>query len=237
MKRLEVPVGKKFNKLTIVKELPTGPNGRVFECVCDCGNKKQILLQHFVKSKIVSCGCYRNSVNTKHGMWESREYSSWENMIQRCTNPKARKYNLYGGRGITVCDEWLNSFQTFYNDMGERPMGTSLDRIHGDLGYFKDNCKWSTTREQFANLRYFNTHVTHFGVKQTVEQWLIQLNINKDIFKSRVLRGFNFKEALFSEIDIITLDVLNKKQGIYKLTHFLEKNGLSERKYCRVIRC
>lgn len=221
MKRIEIAVGQKFNMLTVLEELPLGDNGRVLNCQCECGNIKPVLLPHLIRSLIKSCGCHRRKTSTKHGMWESREYSSWENMIQRCTNPKARKYYLYGGRGITVCDRWRKSFSAFYEDIGPRPENTTLDRIDSDKGYYKENCKWSNPREQLVNVRYFHQLVKYDGIVKPVEEWIKDLEINRDNFKSRILRGLGFKNALFGDVDIISLNIDTKQQVVYDLPQFL----------------
>jgi hypothetical protein len=237
MNKIKISIGQKFNMLTVLEELPVGPNGRVLRCQCDCGNIKQVLLPHLMRSLIKSCGCYKRTLATKHGMWESREYSSWENMIQRCTNPKARKYYLYGGRGITVCNRWLESFKAFYEDMGPRPENTSLDRLDNDKGYYKDNCRWSNPREQLVNVRFFNQIVKHDVIVKTVDQWINDLNVDRNIFKSRVLRGLGFKEALFCTMDVITLNVVNKQQVIYRLPYFLSLTGFEKEKVMELLDC
>ncbi len=236
-KRREIAIGQRFNKLTVLEELPVSSNGRVLKCRCDCGNIKQILMMHLVRSKIKSCGCHRTMTSTKHGMWESREYSSWENMVQRCTNPKSRKYHLYGGRGITVCDRWIKSFKVFYEDMGPRPANTTLDRIDSDKGYYKENCKWSNPREQLVNVRFFHQLIKHNGVVKTIEEWLIELNVDRNIFKSRVLRGLGFKEALLGNPDIITLNLSNKQQIVYHLSEFLGTTGFEKAKILELLDC
>jgi hypothetical protein len=90
---------------------------------------------------------------TKHLMCDTPEYISWGGMIQRCTNPKAPAYAYYGGRGINVCDAWRASFETFYADMGPRPLGLSLDRIESDGDYEPGNCRWATKATQSQNSR------------------------------------------------------------------------------------
>lgn len=229
MKKIEINIGQKFNYLTVVEELPVSSNGRVFLCKCDCGNTKKVLLPHLIRSLIKSCGCHRKCIHTKHGMHNSREYSSWENMIQRCTNPKATQYEDYGGRGITVCKKWLDSFDNFYNDMGPRPEFTTLDRKNNDLGYFKENCKWSNRREQLVNVRCLKQTILHNEIKKTVDQLLNELNIPRDIFNSRVIQGLTFKEAIFSNVDIIAIDIENKKQIISKLSSFLSSTGFEKK--------
>ena len=237
MKRLEIAVGQRFNMLTILEELPISSNGRIFNCLCDCGNTKQILLPHIVRSLIKSCGCHRKMVHTKHGMHNSREYSSWENMIQRCTNPKSRKYSLYGGRGITVCDRWMKSFQVFYEDIGPRPENTSIDRLDGNKGYYKENCRWSNPREQLVNVRFFHQVIKYNNIVKTIEDWLSELNLDRSIFKSRVLRGLSFKEALFGDADIITLSIVSEEQTIYHLQEFLDSKGFEKVKILELLDC
>lgn len=91
----------------------------------------------------------------KHGMFRTPEYKAWAAMIQRCSNPKDNRYYTHGGRGIKVCDEWLNSFENFYEDMGDRPSDKhSLDRIDNDGNYEPTNCKWSTQSEQNFNKNF-----------------------------------------------------------------------------------
>lgn len=90
---------------------------------------------------------------TTHGMSRTKTYNSWVSMLQRCYNPNETGYKNWGGRGITVCDAWNNSFEAFLADMGERPEGTSLDRIDNNGDYEPGNCKWSTRKEQNLNKR------------------------------------------------------------------------------------
>lgn len=130
---------------------------------CHCGVEKILFDQHVNRGDTRSCGCYGRSIaretarrqglkNVKHGMYGTREHRSWNALKARCNNPNNNRYYLYGGRGITVCNEWL-TFEGFYRDMGNRPIGTSIDRIDTNGNYCKENCKWSTPSEQAYNRR------------------------------------------------------------------------------------
>lgn len=143
----------------------TNPNTQmrdaVWKCLCDCGDVYEIRGTKISNGYTKSCGCSSNELGamsrTKHGgatrKGKSRTYLSWQNMIQRCTNPDSTGYIYYGGRGITVCDRWLNSFENFLEDMGDRPDNKTIDRVDVNSDYSKENCKWSDIYEQGANKR------------------------------------------------------------------------------------
>jgi hypothetical protein len=101
---------------------------------------------------VIETTSIQNARYSRHGMSGTREYRIWAGMIQRCTNPNSMSYDDYGGRGITVCQDWLR-FENFYRDMGDAPFKRSLDRINNDLGYYPDNCRWSTATVQASNRR------------------------------------------------------------------------------------
>lgn len=143
--------GKTFGKYTVVKYIGVSSNyKRMYECICVCKNLFEV--DHFNLKNNLSGGCRRCTSNKRHQMSKTSTYRIWAGMKQRCHNEKNPDYIYYGGRGITVCERWLDSFDNFLEDMGERPSKLlSIDRINVNLGYFKDNCRWATIAEQSWN--------------------------------------------------------------------------------------
>lgn len=117
----------------------------------------------------------------------SRAYYAWRSMRSRCLNPMNASYKHYGARGISVCEEWVNDFDKFFDDMGEAPEGMSLDRIDNELGYSPQNCRWATLRDQLNNQRR-NRRLTLEGVTMTASQWAEKLGIRLDTLLKRLDR-------------------------------------------------
>lgn len=162
----------KVNMLTAIREVDGvwqgNCNRRMVECLCDCGNTTVISIDHYKRSKIVSCGCHHKKITSEtaktHGLSKTPEYKVWQGMKGRCHNPNHADYPMWGGRGVIVCYEWMNSFESFIADMGNRPTSEyTLERIDNSKGYSKDNCKWATRKEQRANVSEWGS-ITRHGV-------------------------------------------------------------------------
>ncbi len=115
-------------------------------------------------------------------------------MHARCKNKNHIHYSRYGGKGIKICEEW-ESFDAFYKDMGDRPPGMTIDRIDGDKGYFKENCRWATSKQQ-ANNTSWNRHVEYKGVKYTVSELSDYLGMNYQTLRSRINNGIDIDAPL-----------------------------------------
>lgn len=147
-------IGQTFGFLTAIAETDKREQGSiVYLFRCKCGNQKEISGSYVRRGKIRSCGCLKGEPYSGKTVRGTVLYRAWCDMKQRCYNSKNWAYKYYGERGISVCDEWKDSFLTFAKDMGERPEGMSLDRIDNNGNYCKENCKWSTKKEQVVNRR------------------------------------------------------------------------------------
>ena len=125
--------GQKFGRLTVKEKVGSKNQKTVWLCECECGQETEVVTNKLTSGHTKSCGCYRNEFGVVHGMINHSAYNTWKSMMARCYNENHTYYSYYGGKGITVCDEW-HDFDTFCKDMGERPEGCSLDRIDGDIG-------------------------------------------------------------------------------------------------------
>lgn len=148
--------GQRFGKLTALELVEKSKNGTAkWRCVCECGVEK-VLFSTVLNRGQTSCGCEARAAaalaHTTHGDSGSPTYLSWKSMRARCLNEKSPDYPEYGGRGIKICRLW-DSFERFLADMGERPVGKTLDRRENDGNYKPSNCKWSTPKEQANNRR------------------------------------------------------------------------------------
>jgi hypothetical protein len=195
--------GKRFGRLLVksrngTKIKPCGKKYATWDCLCDCGNTTVVSTTGLTSGRTQSCSCYQkertSAAATKHSASKTSTYKSYNQMRQRCLNLVCPHYHKYGGAGITICTRWQESFENFLEDMGERPEGTSLNRIHGAPVYSKETCEWSSISIQSYDqkLRSDNTSgVAGVGYSKTQAKWSAYIHVDK---KPKFLGYFISKE-------------------------------------------
>ena len=154
--------GQRFGRLTVLHRDKPKNKRTIWLCKCDCGNEVAVEAYNLKTSHTQSCGCLQkeatSSANKTHGMSDTRLYRIWVDMHNRCYQKSYHAYNHYGGRGITICDEWLHDFQTFFNWAIENGYkdNLSIDRIDNEKGYSPDYCRCVTMEDQYKNKRVEN---------------------------------------------------------------------------------
>lgn len=235
-KRVEDLTGQKFHRLTVQGIVGRHKNKHyLWRCICDCGNTKDTLASMLKRGQIHSCGCKQRENVTTHGMSSTPTYIVWRGMIVRCNNPKSERYCDYGGRGITVCDRWLNSFEAFLEDMGEKPEGLSLDRKDNSKGYDADNCRWATDVEQARNKRN-NTLLEYDNRIQPASAWAEEKGIPYGTLLARLEKGWDVKRSLEEPIakkgyqadeQYIVIDPSGNEFLVDKLGSFAKSMGVN----------
>ncbi len=191
--------GLRFGRLTVISIADRNAwkqKQREWLCKCDCDNEITVAGCALRTGNTSSCGClYRESRST-HGRSRTKEHRAWEGMKLRCLNPSHNSYSDYGGRGITVCDRWLESFENFFADMGIAPSGGhSLDRIDNEKGYSLANCRWALPGVQQSNRRS-NVHLTHDGVTLHVAEWARRIGTTQSTLWRRLANGWSHERTL-----------------------------------------
>lgn len=167
--------GKTFGRLSVSDENYLNGKKRMWLCKCECGNEKYIKAESLKNGRTNSCGCLydetRGSSNKKHGLWASSLYWVFSMMKRRCFAKTDRSYKHYGGRGITICQEWLDDFKSFYDwSMANGyKIGLDIDRIENNGNYSPDNCRW-TTRKVNQNNRRVSLRVEYNGKLCTMDE-------------------------------------------------------------------
>ena len=174
----------------------------LWRCRCDCGKDGIVYGLTLKNGRSQSCGCLHNEQvaqrATKHGGSKRTEYRVWMSMKNRCLYPSNPGYKDYGGRGITICQRWLDSFEAFLADMGPRPEGSrkfSIERRDVNGNYEPGNCYWATWAQQSRNTRR-NRLLTHNGITLPLTDWAAKIGVNQKALDSRLRLGWSVGDAL-----------------------------------------
>lgn len=199
-------IGKSFGKLTVVSCVGKNKHRQLmYECLCECGNKSVVVGNDLRSGHTTNCGCVRKQKlverNYKHGGRYTRLYSIWRSMLNRCNNPKNINYKYYGGKGITVCDEWVRDFSVFQewalsNGYVE---GLTIDRINNNESYCPSNCHFITMFDQSRNKS--TTHnITINGVQHCLTDWANIMGISEGTICTRIRRGWSEEVAVTTPV-------------------------------------
>jgi hypothetical protein len=201
--------GTRFGHL--VASIPTTGRRRssvVWECSCDCGKTYLVASTDLVSGDVRSCGCKTLDMQgiLKHGRYKTPEYSAWRGMKIRCYLQNSSEYFRYGAIGIKVCDRWLNSFENFLEDMGERPDGLSLDRIDPKGDYTPENCRWADNVTQSYNQKLSSRNLSGVaGVRYEarLDMWRVRIQKGNILLFNKHYKSYEDAVAVRKELELI----------------------------------
>lgn len=194
--------GLRFGRLVAVErtEQKDAVGNFKWRCICDCGQESLVPTAYLIAGNTKSCGCGRRKrvgpEDIGKNLVHSAEGKILTGMIQRCGNPNVQSYKDYGGRGVKVCDRWLNSLRAFIDDMGPRPSPKhSIERIDHNGNYEPSNCRWATKQEQARNTRK-NKYIEYNGERLTQAEWADRIGISRALMCKRMKRGLPVEQLL-----------------------------------------
>lgn len=187
--------GQKFNKLTVIGIASRNP--LYWKCRCDCGNTVNVRTSNLKRGMVKSCGCLHHKGNPKHHLSNTRIYRIYKKMMRRCYSPDEPAYKNYGARGISVCDEWKESVENFFEWSIANGYSNELtiDRIDNDGDYCPSNCRWTTAKIQNMNRRS-NIDITINGKTKTLTEWACQFGVPYKRVYARIQSGWSVLDAL-----------------------------------------
>jgi hypothetical protein len=185
--------GQVFGTRTVLGLNRTEKRGSFWNLKCSCGAVSVVRRDSIATTKACKA-CAVSENNTRHGMSHTPTHRSWLAMLQRCDNPNTRDYSRYGGRGISICEDW-RTFENFLRDMGERPDGTTIDRIDCNGNYEPSNCRWATHRAQ-TNNRNVTRMITANGETMALTDWSRKIGIKPITLEKRIKSGWSDDDAI-----------------------------------------
>ncbi len=202
IKLKDLKVGYKKEMLTVIEIMGLNGTNRIIKCKCDCGNIRELLFLNFKKHNVFSCGCYHDKLQslqmTQHGLYYHPLQHVWNGIKDRCFNPTSKYYKDYGGRGITICEEWRNDFKVFYDWCISNgwQKGLEIDRYpNNNSNYEPNNCRFTSRKNNCRNRR--NTFfITYEGETKPLSEWSEIMGINYHTLYERLKRKRSI-ETLF----------------------------------------
>jgi len=196
-----VNIGDRFTRLEVIGKSEKRDKSRsiYYYCKCDCGNVIEVRKDSLFNGRVKSCGCFTKDRLTKHKKCNTRLYHIRCGMLARCYNENNKDFYNYGGRGITVCDEWKNDFNAFYEWAINNGYSDELtiDRIDVNGNYDPSNCRWATVKQQSNNTR-FNHYFTFNGETKTITEWAEIKGVRRETLLRRINKGITGEE-IFSK--------------------------------------
>ena len=210
--------GNKYGRWTVIQFDRVFKGQYYWLCRCECGTEKSVYSANLKNKKSLSCGCLAIELASQrektHGKCKTRIYRLWAGMKTRCTNKKEPAYKFYGGRGVKVCDRWMNSFEAFYADMGDPPdENSSIERLDVNGDYCPENCTWIDFSKQACNTRN-NVVIEYRGEKKCVAEWCRTLGLPYKLVIGRMEHGKSFHQAISAPKRIY----LNNKYAFQRLS-------------------
>ena len=204
LKEREDLTGEKFNKLTVIEPINKDKKYEYkWKCLCDCGNYCIVSSNSLKTGHTKSCGCLQGEHHhdSSHIEGKTRLYRIWTNIKQRCLNPNKKEYNLYGQRGITICKEWKESYNSFkqWSLSNGYADNLSIDRIDVNGNYEPSNCRWTNAKTQANNTRT-NKIITFNGETHTLSQWRDKMGFKRGVIEYRLQKGWSIEKTLTTPV-------------------------------------
>lgn len=228
--------GQRFGRLTVIEKSPSRRGDKTWwSCKCDCGSTLEVWSVYLRNGTTKSCGCLNREMcsarlkayrkrNGADGRSKTRLHSIWAGMKERCLSPGSHAYALYGGRGITVCDEWRNSFDAFRDWALTHGYSEdlSIDRIDVDGDYCPENCRWADAITQSNNTRC-NHMLTYSGRTMSVSRWAVEIGISRGTLVSRLSAGWSVQQAIETPVEHKYASKIKKAISMYPFRRRLPK--------------
>ena len=223
-------INKVYTMLTVIEEAENGRRGVRWKCRCECGNEVIVYAADLRTKHQLSCGCLKWKGTPTHGLSDSAIRQCYYNMRKRCYSPNFKSYKDYGGRGITICEEW-STFQGFLDDMlpTHKP-GLSIERKDVNGNYCKDNCCWESKKIQANNTRS-NHYVEYLGEKYTLATLANKYDIDPRLLRLRLMRGWTIDQAVspVEELESITYNNVTKTVAKFAKEYGMAYHQLKKR--------